>query len=698
MSNLTPKFSDTPTSWVSPEGKVVEARNAKENTDYYQMGFQPASVNQIAKQERKNIYDNWLGAAASFGNGIIDGVPLLRSGITHLTSALQGADAARENALYQQDLSETNPLTHLAGALGGGAAVGAGAMAATGAALGMTGMAGQGLNVLQKTVQGVAVNVAMGAGYDVDRAALAHALEPGGEEKIWAHVAPNILANAALGAAFPLAGAGAKILGEWGESLANSQWQKSVTDSRAFANAVQLGRATELGSALDEYALYGKTPSQVRATIAQPLAEATEQMNTLKEQFANVRYSAKDTGNMADRIGTILGDSHPEKAQEAIQYLMETGNSPNLGELHTLRQMMSRGINFANATEETMAAQQPLVDAYKAVNENINSYFQKFATDPQSAEVWSQSNKAFGKLSLLDGALNKTDEMPVLADYIQGKKAPPWIVSYLGSALGMPWIGRISAAWNGASSMSQAFKDGALAGPANMLSKIFFKTSEMMDKALQLGLTQGVTAVRPKETDDFDMKASQMRHAMTDTGRTMGNTVATATQMGLPTDIAMGLGLKSQTAIQYLAANLPQTAPQAGMPSTMTASLQQKQKWLEIEHTIREPWHALENPTVDNLKAMQQFYPELLRQTQDEIHAQISTSVNMPLNAQIWASKVLGYPAGPLMRPGTYASLQAAKQMQAQKAQQAQMHGKAPQSNSSSPTQLEQQSSLNTGG
>lgn len=652
-------------SFIDNDGNVVTANNAKESERYSLMGFRTAQVGDIRREEIRKVYDNWYGAAATFGNGVLDAIPFAQTAITSGVNALQGDEAAREYAEQHDTMKQVNPISSVAGNLAG-----------SGALLGMMpGLPGvTTTTTLGAVAEGAAVNVALGAANAVDRAALAHAIQPGGEEKVFAHLAGDLLFDGLVGAGFAGLGSAFKAAGNWTENFANKQFRQSLVDAKTYAQYVQQGRATEFGATLDRYAVWGDAPAAVQAKIAPEIENLGQAFNVMKERMSGIRMPPAQAGQIADEMGNILAESHPEVAKELTQDILATGNAPNLGELHAMRQKLDSKINFGTQTDAEFAMQQPLFRARETMSQRIQQYLRQ--ADPvgngAAAEQWAQLDKDYSNLMLLSGGLRK-------ASTATGEKLP-WTVTLLAHTIGFSGAGKLFMAYKGAKKMGAMLDAGVFAQPAKVLAGVFDGTAEKLTQATEAGLmgaaaeTTAILHADAHTEKDYDLLAAQINHAQGDTIKTGGNLMKLATQANLPDELATMVTMKTLQANDYLSQQLPRNPmPQfnAGMPSQFRPSREMRQKWVGIYNSIKDPTYALLNPTVDNMRAMQQFYPQLLENAQDAIVGQFRDNPRMPLQAQMWASQVMGYPVGSLTQPMFYMMLGAARQAEQAQAQMA---------------------------
>jgi hypothetical protein len=657
------------TDLVSPEGQVVTAKTPDEHRKYAYMGYKPATVADIKEHEIRQVYDNWAGAATAFGRGVMHGLPLFDTATSTLLAATQGGQAASDWAAEGAVLSEVHPAMSALGQLQGAATV------ALGAGI------GAGATTLEQVVTGVAGNVAMGAANTIDRAALAHAIQPGGEEKILAHFGTDVLFDAIVGAAIPLGSAGVSALGRklggLTQIFADSQLQKQVFDAKALNTLTQQGRSTQLGSAMDQFELWGLSPSQVTAKIAPKLEQLTTEYKILQSSVT-AKLAPTRGAQMVDEVGSILGESHPELAQKLTQQMMDAGHSPTVGELNSMRAQVWKNMDFTVNTPEAALAQQPMMDAGDRIGRELRTLLKDsdVATGGVAAEKWAQLDKDFSSLGLIKDALRK-DAAPGIKDYLK-QAAKPWYVNLMAHALGAPAIGNMYHAYEGAAAMASAFKNGAFSGPAKALAGVFTQSAQRLTQATQAGLL-GAAAEASVEmhrgivTDDqFELKTAQIRHGMRDPQQSMG-AIATATASGgVPGEMSQALALRAHAMSQFLYQIMPKAPTptfNSGMPSTYKPSPEFRQKWLGVYNTLNDPTYGVLNPTADNLAALKQFYPDTLANVQQAVLQQLHTNHELPLESQTWATRILGYPVGGLTSPEFYTMLQGARQYNAQKAQ-----------------------------
>jgi hypothetical protein len=666
------------TDLVSPEGQIVTAKNANDLKLYNTMGYRPAQVDDIKQDEIRKVYDNWQGSVTAFGRGVMHGVPGLDTGITAIQNAVGDPGAAQDYAEESQTLSEVHPY------IGG-----IGQMVGAAASAGMIGV-GSGATTMAQVGTGVAGNVAMAAANTVDRAALAHSMSAGGEEKIMAHMGSDLLFAGILGAAFPVVGAGlsrfAKGMGGLSTALADSQVKKSLFDSQALDTIYQQGRATELGSVMDSYQLHDLTPAQATAKLSKALPQLTEDFEEMKAQTTDVRMKPMQGAQMVDQLGDMLGESHPKVAEKIQDMMLKANHAPNVVELSDMRDLIDSHITLSNTNPEAMAIQSKLMDARQLVGRNLRTALTDYdvATGGQLANSWGAVDRDYSAVKMVKDALR---DAPA-----PSAKTPqmPWGIAYLSSQLGIPGIGKAAIAYKGASMMTQMFKNGQLAAPAKTLAGVFNASAERLTQATQAGLlgaAAAATDIMHKDAfthEDYDIKAAQIRHGMKDPAATMTGMAKVATGHGLPDEMAQSAAMRGRAMQQYLYTLMPKNPDinyNGGTPSTFQPSKEMKQTWIDSYNTMNDPSHGLLNPTQQNLDILKKFYPDTLANVQSAVLQQIQSNHELPLESQTWATQIMGYPVGSLTSPQFYTLLTTARQINTQKDQQgAKQGGSAPSS------------------
>ncbi len=651
--------------FVGDDGQIMTARNDAEAQRYTDMMYQPATVKDIQHDEIRKVYDNWYGAAAAFGQGVLSSIPFAQTAMVGVIGSVQGDQAARDYAAEVSGLQAANPISSFAGsAVGTVAGVGAASKVAAGVSAAMegTGLLGmspltQGAATLQQVGTGAAMNVAYGAANLVDRAALANAAQPDGIERVFANAGTDLLFDGIVGAGLGAAPALLKKMGNWGDALANKQVRQGLVDNKAYADLVSQGRSTQFGQAMDNYQLWGKSPAEARAVVSSRIDELTETMNEVKRATKDMRMAPMQSAALTDELGTILGETHPADAERAVQSLMESGNAPNLGELHSIRQRLDSKINWGVVTDEAAAAQQPLVEARNAVDRHMTQYLQGLKGSGAPVDTWNAVQSEYGTMGLLKDGLRKA------GDAVGPNSDRPWYNNLLGSALGAMFSPKLHVAYAGAKKLSTMIENGELAEQAKAMAGLFHNTSEKLSKAVSGGLmgaaaeTAALLHADAPKGDDFDLYSAQVRHGMKDPVKATSGVFEMAAAAGLPDEMVSAMSTKAVTVNGLLGGALPKPMSPgwgANLPSTSKPSRMERDKWIGQYNSATDPSYAVLHPTAENMQVMKTVYPELYKTTCDAIRQQLAANRDVPLHGQMWASRVLGYPVGGLADPFFY--------------------------------------------
>jgi hypothetical protein len=334
---------DTRTFLVGPAGNVVQPLNEEEAVKFRHMGFEPASETQISREAVRAQFDKWYNAPVAGAVGVMEGIP-------GATSALMGVlpEGMQQNVAGQmQGLADAFPTTTLGGniagtvgtaVLGGEALAGAAAM--TGAVPGTAWQAAARLG--SAAVRGGIENAAMGVGYRADANALAHAMDPAGQEKLHSALGADTLTDFAIGAAVagaagPL-GQAFKKVGKALDLFGDRNMLEAAVGAENMASLVEQGKATKVGQFMKDRGLFGVKPTVARVKTAKMLAELGPQFNKIKEA-ASVPLSVDDAQSMFQNLHENLGGIElPElqKMQRRVRVLADTEEFDKLARERTV--------------------------------------------------------------------------------------------------------------------------------------------------------------------------------------------------------------------------------------------------------------------------------------------------------------------------------------------------------------------------
>lgn len=205
----------------------------------------------------------------------------------------------------------------------------------------------------------------------------------------------------------------------------------------------------------------------------------------------------------------------------------------------------------------------------------------------------------------------------------------------------------------------------------NMLNKLgatdmLKKVAELQDTQWGHGIAQltAGAASAPKglpTVADFPALAEQVRAAADNPTAVHGNLTDLAGG-ALHTEhpeIADNASVTANRAIQYLNAQLPKNPYGATLMGKWEPSPSQKAQWLEAYRTVLHPATAFTHPTPTAMQTLQIVYPNMYAQAQQRLLEQLQNK-DLPYQARLRLSKVLGKPVSPETSPQFIQAMQAA--------------------------------------
>ena len=648
-----------------------------------EMGYTVPADPAIRRQQIEQAYGGWKNTVKAGLYGVAEGVPGL---ISLGSDLLQGTDLPNQFAQEAANLQEAHPIPTVVGkvaggvgslaiggallkgagvaaeAVGGGAGViadtvGAGAEGA--AELGAVGAPAAGPSVFTQAAQQGALNAALGQAYRLDNAALNHALNPEGEEKL-SFAMGDLLTDAAIGAAFPI---GTSALGKVFKGAssaldvaAQNQFRKRLVDNEALTQVVKQSRGSDIWQAAEDVGAIGKSAPEARSLVEGRLTQVSERLNAIHGDFADARVPVTAQGRMADVLGDML-EGHP--LADHVVEAVGTSGPIGLRDLQALRQKIYGAINW-NRLEEDSNSQ--LRDAGLQVNGYIKQLLKDADPLPGSpmAQEWTALDTQYSNLSLLRDSLRKVGPKAAEKDtggWFSGPIA--WAVMGHGNIAGALGVKKILKT---AATVTEEYNNGAYAEMSGRLSKLFDTQAARLSDAVEGGLYGATVIEGAKSADDFHGIAARLSAVQADPKKVFQNVRNTLAQEGVPDEMADKLANRQ---LALLSAVQKQVAARTGPPDLPTRAqpdLLQQHKVVGLYNTAHDPAYGIANPSAANLTILKQFYPQMLLNTQNAVLQQLRANPDLPPESLMWASQLIGRPINSLASPLFSNSLAVARQ------------------------------------
>lgn len=683
---------------ISPyDNRVYNLDDEKHAQTLLNMGYKNATEKDVQHEDLLQSFEGWQGKVLAFGGSMLESIP----GATALGSAIAGPDATQQ-AVQQVGLAQqANPELATAGS-----ALGIGGTVAGMAALPFVGAAGEAGGIVAQAAAAGAENVALGQGYRFDNAALQHALEPAGQEKLMGSLgdyaidfaigAGPTLALSALGKAF-------KAYGQTADIVADGQFQKQLVDEQGLQAAIKQGRQSDLWQAAESVGVMGKTAQEARPLIDAQLQDLGQQMNAVKSSVGDfglnpiarkqaagelegilkgtpleakvsewygipkvdaaeaetgvmpgraivggVPPSEAETGVMAGRrsTGAALDESVITDPEAMRTALLHPEPSELAGKKLTLGELQAVRREIYDSIDWKNFDNTPENLAYKAAGAKVGDHIRT---------VLSQADVSPGSTMAQEWAAvdRQYSNLMLLKQNLRSTNAASrdWMGNVLGYALaggaaGMPLVGGGIAALKTASKFAEAFNAGRFGLVSKGVGKLFTATSEGLANVVEAGLYGIPYAAKAIDhhDDDYQKKAAAIAAITQDPQKAYTQLHTAMTTEGIPSEVADQLTDRLFAIHTWLGQQLPGRVGASDLVTRQQPDPSAQLRWVDKARTAVDPSYGLANPTVNNLMVLKQFYPETLATTQQVVLQQIRDNPDLPSEARTWASRVLGRP------------------------------------------------------
>lgn len=537
--------------------------------------------------------------------------------------------------------------------------------------------------------KGVAENAAIGgvfrAGEGADSAAMAHALDPNGQEHL-SYGLKSALddfidgaeSGAKWGAAFEGLGAAFKTAANKLGPVAQKQLERGLLDTQKLNQALQGVADTSVMQTVRELKLTELDPKLVKGSVESAVKGVEGRMNLFKDALPDARMTNADHIATQDRLNALLSGT-PSGQKFAKTF---AGADATLQELQAYRRKLYDAVDYGRMDlPENRAFEQ----AGQVVKDSMLKLIE--ASEPGTApgqsalaNEWNALDQRYHDLSIIQSSLKtgKGGNLPWLA-----KVAGVATAAKVGAGMvGVPGVGTAIAGTVALVKSVEGFKrfvsDSNLGAVNQALAKGFDASAAGLGKAVEGGLYGGYVAYnKPDLAQNYPEAAAKVTAWMQDRTGGVVNQRQALQNADVPASIATPLAKMSADKMDYLAQTMPR--PPRTAPDIVTHSqpdLASQNKWLGKFRAMQDPKYAIAHPTASNLEVLQKFYPSLFDDTQQAVLKQVQNNPHLPLDAKLWASRILGRPITPTATHMFYTVLTAARQQSAQaEAQGAQTGG-----------------------
>lgn len=514
-------------------------------------------------------------------------------------------------------------------------------------------------------VTGAVGNTALGQIYRIDNAAIEHAMDPSGQEKL-TFSANDILLDAALGAAIPLGARGlGKVFGKTGKSIegnAIGMFRKAMTESTSVDGIARQGRLGDLWRKIDP--LIGLSNAEIYHKVSTDRDLAAQAMEFIKHRHENLFLSNAQKAQILEDIAPIFDMERNPISNEVKKAFMKKSFS-----LHDLQNLGKRLRNpkkiVWNGSFEPDSLNARSRDAYNRIAAVGAELLEtRGVNGAEDAVQWKALNREFSDNSLVIDALkNKNDNG--LADF--GSR----VFSAAVGGAGMATLGVAGGTIAGAAARTASWsvvhhvKGEHIAPLAYKLGKGFQAVDKKIGNAIEAGL-YGVPSQVHKFTNPlrFDDTAATVALAAANPAKAIEKLQTVMANQGIPQEIAIPIVQKQVAGLAHLHKSRPVRNDIGDMATQSQGDPVQNLRWLDQVRTFKDPTYGLSHPTADNLKILKQFYPEILFNAQQAAHLALQKDPNLPLESRIYASKLLDRPISNLTSPTFAQALAHAKQAQ----------------------------------
>jgi hypothetical protein len=656
--------------FITGAGEVFTAQSPADADKLRQLGLKELSAEDVRVDDLKKQYSSALYGPVSAGLGLVSG------GLPGATSAVVGGltAIAPETGHAVSDaiagIEGAHPIPNIAGIAGG--AIG-GAMLSGGVSL----LANAG------RVATVAKGAVLGAAMVADSLALQHLDSPEGAEKIPAALGLGALFGGLGSIVFPGAmkwvgaGGGSKVGQALEEKGAAKLAEKTPLGNPGVqAQLEKQGAADAVADLAKQHDLFGKSPKQVRAKLADILKSSTATMNEAKA-VSTETLPADEAGKFMNELRQRLAGTGVKGAEKVEQ---------TVGDLHQLRIKLDKQINWQDPNS---AVSQKLIGARDFLDSQITKLLEHNATiNPALAgdqvARWQAANADYAATKALQDAMR------------------------YGEATGKSWLGSVghkvaSAGGTGVLFGGMAGNPGTMASGAAMwaggkvteglaegqasarvvqgLGKFLQTFDEHVVQSVKTGLEKtgvakttdklGPAAVKLAGLADYQTIAAGISWVTENPSRAIPRMAQHMEEQGIPGPLVDSTAPQAIKAAQYLKSVIAMDpwVGQSVAPTQWQPTVAQKAAVVDAANAINNPLWALNNPTPGRMAAVKAVYPTLAEKVSLMVAQEAAARPDMSLAARRWASAITGQPATPLatqLAQVAQARLDMAEKLQAQ--------------------------------
>lgn len=693
---------------ISPSDMRIYKVRASQLEAYKKAGYVSREPDAgIQTHEIRKHFSSWMDAPEQLGIATIGGVPFMNKMITGLSSA-ENAKAWAERVKEVQD---DHPYINFAGnVLGTGLTVAGAAAAAPvlglgaaagGAAAGAEGIgAALGAGTAAETIgglalKGAATNMALGAVQRFDNAAIDHAVDPAGEEKL-AFDLHDVMIDGILGGILPVGLKGAsnvllKRLGKAGENFSLKQGVKTISKVYETEAGIKQGIGDTDRMVMEEAFKAG--PKDVKRKAADMVRVTGDKMEQVKIDLGNTVLNAVDRQDLLSDLHTRVGGTPALKRSLNV---LQDGNF-NMDHLMKLRQQLYKQVVW------NQYDQNPMYQKADLAGQRVTAALHKMLADhdlttggtlAQQQQTLDNEYMAWSRLKTII-APAPPDELPQLLTNIAGKGAMGAGVGATLQGLGMS-VGGAGLGFGPAAAGIEAartIKPYHVTKFAYTLSKYMQAADEHLTRAVEAGLYGAPAQVHNlRHGRSYEDVGSKIAMAAADPAGTMANLRQMHLEHGTPDDIADVVVARQHAKIMYLADKLPKRNDAADFATTAHGDPVQQNRFMGQVRTAQDPTYGILYPTKTNMEINKKFHPQTLNNAQQAVIQQVRRNPNMPARARAWASRLLERPVGNLNSPRFSQMLQEARAKMSQEEQQAAKpsgHGKTSVQSEGSGTRLD---------
>ena len=677
----------------------VPANRVKAYTDY---GFVPTSKNGLDEQQVHAHFGDWKNAGTEFLVSTVGNAPFVRTAVGKYGSKGQAQWLANQLDDYKKD----HPFLDFAAGVTGTAAEVAGATALAAVALpaGAAAAVGTALGGAASTIRGAMVggaisNAALGSVARFDDAALHHAYEPAGQEKIsWSLMdeAPNMLKDAVLG------GVGAGVIGGFGKlvtkaagmisSSAQKTLRAAVLKDAGVIQAQKQGRGGELLNAVDE--VLAQAPGNHAGHIKAQLLKYGNQMGTIKTTLGErTALDPKDAEDLIAEIRSIAGSHDVLTSRLEKEFFTNIGADGKPGlQPWTLDHVQKVNDKiYEHITWSDYDVNRSMNDKYLTVAQRVCDAGRKILEDNDQsmggtlASEWNEALNNYSRWSLLKGAFKNAGKNTSIGDVMRAVAANTVGGAFLGTMLtGNPVVGLGGAAAGIGYGVLKSVKPVHYAQAMQNLEGVFTAAGTKMTRAAMSGLYGVPAQLHSRHYVDHDKLNATLAMVAADPQRAHANLRTHYAQAGVPDAQADDATNRQFAALSEIASQMPQRQAGADLPSRTTPDAMQQRKINGMYQTLINPAHAIANPTKENLAFVKKHYPHTFFTAQQAVLEQLQKNPDLPYAVKAHAARILGRPVSNSTSPKFAQMIQQARQQMEEAEQQGAQSGSAAQKSVSS--------------